>query len=106
MPSFIIQQALAKVKDSPSKIVVKPKQRSKATNDKFPKEWLENSIWRKKAIPTLFYWAGIQENPWVISDEKIAEVLTKICDASFSNSIDYMMTTNCEAVCIISTVQI
>ena len=32
---------------------------------------------------TLFCWTGTQENPWIISDKKIAAVLSKICEAYF-----------------------
>lgn len=94
-------QALVKVKDFP-KIEVKPKWHTKPTNDKLPKEWLLNGIWHKKVIPALFYWAGTQENPWILSDEKITDALAKIYDAYFGNTTEYTMTFNCEAVCIVS----
>ena len=74
--------------------------------NKLPKEWLEGGIWRKKAILTLFRWAGTQENPWIITDEKIASALSKICDAYFGDMTDYTMTANCGVVCIVSTVHI
>ncbi|KIM89612.1 hypothetical protein PILCRDRAFT_84589 [Piloderma croceum F 1598] len=75
----ISSTALVKVKDSPKPIIPQTKQCAKPTNNKLPKEWLKDGIWRKRIIPSMFHWAGIQENTWVIPDEHITDALTKIC---------------------------
>ena len=53
-------------------------------------------------LPSIFCWAGIQENPWVISDEKIADALTKICDVHFGDLAENPITPNSEPVRIVS----
>jgi hypothetical protein len=57
-----------------------------------PKECLENKTWRKKVITTLFRWAGVQSNPWVIPDTKIVDALQKICTVYCGTSIGISIT--------------
>ena len=91
-----------KVEDSPKRIIPQIKRRAKPTNNKLPKEWLEDGVWCKRIIPSLFHWAGIQENPWVMSDESIADALTKICEAHFGDLTEYPITPNSEPIRIVS----
>jgi hypothetical protein len=99
----LYHQALIKVEDSSQRAILPPKRRAKPSNDKLPKEWLEDGVWRKKIIPCIFRWAGIQENPWVIPDEKIADALTKICDMHFGDVAGHPITPNSEPVRLAST---
>jgi hypothetical protein len=98
----LYHQALIKVEDSSQCAIPRPKWRAKPSKNKLPKEWLEDGVWRKRIIPCIFCWAGIQENPWVISDEKIADVLTKICDMHFSDVAGHPITPNSEPVRLVS----
>jgi hypothetical protein len=50
----------------------------------------------------MFRWAGIQENTWVISDESIADALTKICEAHFGDLTEYPITPNSEPIRVVS----
>jgi len=76
-------------------------------NDGLPTEWLKDGMWHKKAIPTLFHWAGIQGDPWRISESKIAHALTLICNEYFGHSAEYdTITSNCKVVHIISVLHL
>jgi hypothetical protein len=92
---------MVKVEDSTQCAIPPPKRRPKPSNNKLPKEWLEDGVWRKRIIPSIFRWAGIQENPWVISDEKIADALTKMCDAQFGDVAEHPITPNSEPVRVV-----
>ena len=90
-----------KIEDS-KPVIPQTKWRVKPTNNKLPKEWLKDGLWCKQIIPSMFRWAGVQENPWVISDESIAAMLTKICEAHFGDITEYPIMPNSEPVCILS----
>ena len=53
-------------------------------------------------MPSMFCWAGIQENSWVISDESIADMLTKICEVPFGNLTESPITPNGEPILVLS----
>ncbi|KAH8999403.1 hypothetical protein EDB92DRAFT_1813148 [Lactarius akahatsu] len=55
-------------------------------NGELPEEWMEDGTWHKTVIPTLFCWASVQPNPWVIPDVKVIAALETICRAIFSDS--------------------
>jgi len=86
----------------PQRTIPPPKRRTKPSNNKLLKEWLKDGVWRKRIIPSIFRWAGIQENPWVIPDEKIADALTKICDVHFGDLAENPITPNSEPIRIVS----
>jgi hypothetical protein len=99
---YAMWQALVMVEDSPKHTIPQIKWHAKPTNDKLPKEWLKDGVWCKRIIPSMFCWAGIQENPWVISDESIAVVLTKICEVHFGDLTESPITPNGESIRVVS----
>lgn len=44
---------------------------------------LEDGIWRRSFIPTVFLWASAQPNFWSIKTEKLLPVLQAIFDAAY-----------------------
>src|SRR5882724_4370884 len=85
----------------------KRRQFGRRRNDGLPTEWLEDGTWHKKAISTLFRWAGIQGYPWRISESNIAHAFTLICNEYFGHSAEYdTITSNCKVVCIVSVLHL
>jgi len=76
-----VTQALVQVAASLKQTGPKHRWFGRQRNDGLPTEWLENGTWHKEAIPTLFHLAGIQGDPWRISESRIAHALTLICNA-------------------------
>jgi hypothetical protein len=66
----------------------------KHQNDNLPKECQEDGIWRKRVIPTVYRWAGIQPNAWIIPDEELIEAFQIMCDAYYNGVIELSITTN------------
>ena len=93
---YTMWQALVKVEDSPQHIP--PKRCTKPSNNKL---WLKDGLWRKRIIPSIFRWASIQENPWIVADEKITDTLTKICEAHFGD-LEHPITSDSEPIRIVS----
>lgn len=94
-----------KLEDS-SQLALRSRSR-KPKNNELPQEWLEGGAWRKIVIPTLFRWASIQLNPWIIPDTKIVEALETICRATFGDSefldVEYALNTKSTAVRLVCT---
>ena len=93
-----------KLEDSPKPIskVSHSRAGKKPTNNGLPKEWLEDGAWRKKVIPTLFQWASIQPNPWILPDTKVTNALEKICNAYYGDS-ELTITTTSTAFRLVRT---
>ena len=78
------------VKTEPSGPVIAKrgeKSRNKPSNGQLPPECHEDGVWRKRVIPTFFRWAGVQSNPFGISESKIADALRIICGAYYGDSV-------------------
>jgi len=62
--------------------------RNKPSNRQLPKICHENGTWRKYVIPTLFRWAGVQPDPFIIPDAKVIAALGTITDTYYGDSVE------------------
>ncbi len=58
-------------------VEVKPasKPRKRIKNTDLPAEILDDGAWQEIILPTLMFWAGFQQDPWVVNEELLRDAL-------------------------------
>ncbi|KAG1882421.1 hypothetical protein F4604DRAFT_1921599 [Suillus subluteus] len=62
---------------------MKPKSGNQWRNTNLPQIMLEDGMWRRSFIPTVFLWAGAQPNFWSIEADKLLPALQAIFDIAY-----------------------
>ncbi|KAG1847895.1 hypothetical protein F4604DRAFT_1687915 [Suillus subluteus] len=62
---------------------MKPKSGNQWRNTDLPQIMLEDGMWRRSFIPTVFLWAGAQPNFWSIEADKLLPALQAIFDIAY-----------------------
>ncbi|KAG2124120.1 hypothetical protein BD769DRAFT_1388925 [Suillus cothurnatus] len=91
-PKKIKLEPASKIMDAPvspepsvmsADMMTKPKSGNQWRNTDLPPLMLEDGIWRRFFIPTVFLWAGAQPNFWSIETEKLLPALQAIFDVAY-----------------------
>ncbi|KAG1856021.1 hypothetical protein DFJ58DRAFT_727275 [Suillus subalutaceus] len=64
-------------------MMTKPKSGNQWRNTDLPPLMLEDGMWRRSFIPTVFLWAGAQPNFWSIETEKLLPALQAIFNVAY-----------------------